>query len=255
MGDAATIVDDVLADHPLAGFSLGVVTRDGLTDTVLRGVATSERQVGLDTVFRIGSVTKTMTALALLRQWEAGRFDLDDPVNDHLPGLELVGKPGWAAPTIRHLLTHTAGIGELSAWSDVRRPMVGLAIPVGRRGHECRGALRRSFAPRRRTRHEMGVREPRLQRARVSRRDAERRAVCRPHALGAVRAPRHGRHRRHAHRPRRRSARDGVRQPPERSRVAQGHGHRDPAGRVRVLDVARHGRVTPPRCSTVGTVS
>ena len=132
MGDAATIVDDVLADHPLAGFSLGVVTRDGLTDTVLRGVATSERQVGLDTVFRIGSVTKTMTALALLRQWEAGRFDLDDPVNDHLPGLELVGKPGWAAPTIRHLLTHTAGIGELSAWSDVRRPMVGLAIPVGR---------------------------------------------------------------------------------------------------------------------------
>ena len=60
-------------------------------------------------MFRIGSVTKTMTALALLRQWEAGRFDLDDPVNDHLSGLELVGRPGWAAPTIRHLLTHTAG--------------------------------------------------------------------------------------------------------------------------------------------------
>ena len=114
MGDAAAIVDGVLADHPLAGISLGVVTRDGLTDTVLRGIATvTTARSTLDTVFRIGSVTKTMTALALLRQWEAGRFDLDDPVNDHLPDLELVGRPGWRAPTIRHLLTHTAGIGEL----------------------------------------------------------------------------------------------------------------------------------------------
>ena len=131
MGDAGAIVDGVLAEHPLAGISLGVVTRDGLGETVLRGIATDDRAVTLDTVFRIGSVTKTMTALALLRQWEAGRFDLDDPVNDHLSGLELVGRPGWRAPTIRQLLTHTAGIGELAAWSDLRRPMIGLACPPG----------------------------------------------------------------------------------------------------------------------------
>ena len=117
--------------YPLAGLSLGVVTREGLTDSVQRGIATDDRAVELDTVFRIGSVTKTMTALALLQQWEAGRFDLDDPVNDHLVGLELVGRPEWRAPTFRHLLTHTGGIGELSAWSDLRRPMFGLATPVG----------------------------------------------------------------------------------------------------------------------------
>ncbi len=131
MGDAQAIVDGVLADYPLAGLSLGVVTREGLTDSVQRGIATDDRAVELDTVFRIGSVTKTMTALALLQQWEAGRFDLDDPVNDHLVDLELVGRPEWRAPTFRHLLTHTAGIGELSAWSDLRRPMFGLATPVG----------------------------------------------------------------------------------------------------------------------------
>ena len=108
MGDAQAIVDGVLADYPLAGLSLGVVTREGLTDSVQRGVATDDRAVELDTVFRIGSVTKTMTALALLQQWEAGRFDLDDPVNDHLVDLELVGRPEWRAPTFRHLLTHTA---------------------------------------------------------------------------------------------------------------------------------------------------
>ena len=63
-------------------------------------------------------------------------------------------------------------------------------------------------------------------------------------------------------RPRRRSARDGVRQPPERSRVAQGHGHRDPAGRVvfsTLPDMARyaaalldggHGVVKPDTLTT-----
>ena len=40
MGDAGAIVDGVLAEHPLAGISLGVVTRDGLGETVLRGIAT-----------------------------------------------------------------------------------------------------------------------------------------------------------------------------------------------------------------------
>ncbi len=131
MGDAQAIVDGVLAAYPLAGLSLGVVTREGLTESVQRGIARDVRPIELDTVFRIGSVTKTMTALALLQQWDAGRFDLDDPVNDHLVDLELVGRPEWRAATFRHLLTHTAGIGELAAWSDLRRPMFGLATPVG----------------------------------------------------------------------------------------------------------------------------
>jgi len=60
------------------------------------------------TVFRIGSVTKMMTAAALLQQVEAGRIGLDDPVTDHVPELELAGP--WTADliTVRHLLTHTS---------------------------------------------------------------------------------------------------------------------------------------------------
>jgi CubicO group peptidase (beta-lactamase class C family) len=131
MGEAAAIVDEVLAAHALAGLSLGVVTRDGLAETVLHGIASPGRPIERDTVFRIGSVTKTMTALALLQQWEEGAFELDDPANDYLRGLELVGRPGWRPVTIRQLLTHTAGIGELAAWSDLRRPMGGLAIAAG----------------------------------------------------------------------------------------------------------------------------
>jgi CubicO group peptidase (beta-lactamase class C family) len=131
MTDAAAIVDEVLAEHAHAGLALAVVTPEGMGETVLRGVAGPDRPVGLDTVFRIGSVTKTMTALALLRQWEAGRFGLDDPVNDHLRDLRLEGRAEWRPATIGHLLTHTAGIGELSRWSDLRRPLMGLGAPVG----------------------------------------------------------------------------------------------------------------------------
>jgi CubicO group peptidase (beta-lactamase class C family) len=128
--DTGRIVDEVLAEQALAGLALAVVDRNGVVEHVTRGVSAPGRAITRDTVFRIGSVTKTMTAVALLRQWEDGRFDLDDPVNDHLKQLELVGRPGWRPATIRHLLTHTAGIGELASWRDLRRPMFGLGLKV-----------------------------------------------------------------------------------------------------------------------------
>ena len=131
MTDLDQIVDAVLARHPLAGLSIGVVSRDGLGATAMRGVAGAGRPVDIDTVFRIGSVTKTMTALAVVRLYETGRVGLDDPVNDHLNGLSLVGRPRWRPATIRHLLTHTAGIGELAAWRDVLTRMGGLAVRPG----------------------------------------------------------------------------------------------------------------------------
>jgi len=70
--------------------------------------------VTADTVFRIMSISKTFTAVALMQLWEQGKFQLDDPINQHLKGIR-VEHPDLNAPpiTIRHLLTHTSGIGEL----------------------------------------------------------------------------------------------------------------------------------------------
>ncbi|MGW1226295.1 serine hydrolase domain-containing protein [Streptomyces sp. NPDC002530] len=59
---------------------------------------------------RVGSVTKTFTAAAVLQQAEAGRIDLDAPVGGYLPGL-LPGERG-AAITVRMLLDHTSGLPE-----------------------------------------------------------------------------------------------------------------------------------------------
>jgi len=68
--------------------------------------------VDADAIFRIGSVTKQMTAAALMQQVELGRVDLDAPVTDYIPELEIGGK--WPANriTVRHALTHTTGFPD-----------------------------------------------------------------------------------------------------------------------------------------------
>jgi CubicO group peptidase (beta-lactamase class C family) len=60
---------------------------------------------------------------------EEGRVGLDDPVNEHLRSFRVEG-PG-APVTIRHLLTHTGGLGELRRWTDLVRPTIGLAAKLG----------------------------------------------------------------------------------------------------------------------------
>jgi CubicO group peptidase (beta-lactamase class C family) len=69
-----------------------------------------------DTLMLWMSATKPVTAVAVAQQWERGRLDLDDPVARHVPEF---GAKGKEQITIRHLLTHTAGIRALAGkWED-----------------------------------------------------------------------------------------------------------------------------------------
>ncbi len=74
----------------------------------------------LDSVFRIASMTKSFTALAILKLRDEGRLSLEDPVVKHIPGFASVALPTRdSAPiTIRQLLTHGAGFAEDNAWGD-----------------------------------------------------------------------------------------------------------------------------------------
>ncbi len=58
----------------------------------------------LDQQYRIGSITKTFVAVALMQLRDAGRLHLTDPVGDHVPGTPFADR------TIAQLLTHTGGI-------------------------------------------------------------------------------------------------------------------------------------------------
>lgn len=87
--------------------------RDG--DQVWRGAAgvadvSTGRPVTADMRHRVGSITKTFTAAAVLQQVESGRIGLDAPVGRYLP--ELVPGERGAAITVRMLLNHTSGLAE-----------------------------------------------------------------------------------------------------------------------------------------------
>jgi CubicO group peptidase (beta-lactamase class C family) len=107
----------------------------------------SNTPVTEDTVFRIASITKTFTATAVMQLWEQGLVDLDAAANDYLRTYRLIpAKASWRPATVRHLLTHTAGISEQVPRSGLLRPDFGESVKVGRPvpslAEYYRGALR-----------------------------------------------------------------------------------------------------------------
>ncbi len=108
-------IEKILNRWPAVGLAVSVV-RDGiLVSFSNHGVADirSNTPVTEDTVFRIGSITKTFTAVAVMQLQEQRLVDLDAPANDYLRGFQLVPtKVNWRPATVRHLLTHTAGVPE-----------------------------------------------------------------------------------------------------------------------------------------------
>jgi CubicO group peptidase (beta-lactamase class C family) len=108
-------VDEILNRWPAVGLAVGAI-RDGRLESFhAHGLADigSNTPITQDTVFRIGSITKTVTAVAVMQIWERGLVDLDAPANDYLRTYQLVpAKPNWRPATVRHLLTHTAGVPE-----------------------------------------------------------------------------------------------------------------------------------------------
>jgi len=108
------LVQEQIGRTRVPGFALGLL-RDGEEFTAGFGVTNLNHPlpVDADTLFQIGSITKTLTATAAMRLVDDGRLDLDAPVRHYLPDLRLADADAEARVTARHLLTHTAGwIGD-----------------------------------------------------------------------------------------------------------------------------------------------
>ena len=133
---AGALVDRCTAlfdSQRLPGLAVAVVRRGAEPEYALFGNADVERRwpVTADTVFRIGSVGKTMTAIAVLQLVEAGRVGLDDAVNKHLRSFAITAVAGARDVTVKDLLTHTGGLGPLRRTTDLVRPLTGLAAGIG----------------------------------------------------------------------------------------------------------------------------
>ncbi|MFN8441116.1 MAG: serine hydrolase domain-containing protein [Caldilineaceae bacterium] len=62
-----------------------------------------------DTLFQIGSTSKTVTATAAMRLVEAGKLDLDKPIRHYLPNFRMQDRQAAEQATLRHCFTHTGG--------------------------------------------------------------------------------------------------------------------------------------------------
>jgi len=147
-------VDNILNRHPAVGLAVGVVRDGALESFYAHGLAdiASNTPVTQDTVFRIGSITKTITAIAVLQLSEQGLGDLDAPANQYLRAYKLVpAKVHFRPATVRHLLTHTAGISEQVPRSGLLRRDYGETVKLGRQipslAEYYRGGLRLEAEP------------------------------------------------------------------------------------------------------------
>jgi CubicO group peptidase (beta-lactamase class C family) len=147
-------IDGILNRWPAVGLAVGVVRGGRLGFFRGHGLADVASRVPIteDTVFRIASITKTVTAIAVMQLWEHGAVDLEAPANNYLRAYQLLpAKAGFRPATVRHLLTHTAGIPEELRPSDAVRADFGesfrLSRPLPSLAEFYRGGIRLAAEP------------------------------------------------------------------------------------------------------------
>lgn len=127
--DAARVhaaAGQALEEYHVPGLAVGVVSGDELVYAEGFGHADIESGRRQDPALRqrIGSITKTMTALCAMALVDEGRLSIDDGLVGHIPELTFHGD--GASVRVRHLLTHTSGIGEVAMPEDARETVTTL---------------------------------------------------------------------------------------------------------------------------------
>ena len=102
-------------------FRSGLVVDGKLVYKSSGGYANLEQKIpaSSSSMFRIASMSKSFTALAILQLRDQGKLHLDDPVQMYIPAMKNQGLTKDAPViTIRHLMSHSAGFPEDNPWGD-----------------------------------------------------------------------------------------------------------------------------------------
>jgi CubicO group peptidase (beta-lactamase class C family) len=93
---------------------LALMLAEGGQPAYFKGFGQRDRAAGLPvtehTLFGIGSITKSFTAVAIMQLQEAGRLSVEDPLGRHVPELDIAGMKGANPIRLSHLLAHTSGM-------------------------------------------------------------------------------------------------------------------------------------------------
>ena len=112
-------LEEMVARKEVAGAVTVVVSKDRVLGVECAGLAdlASQRPMTPDAMFWIASMTKPLTAAALLMLQDEGRLRVTDPVAKYLPEFEGLKTPSGrpANLTIQQVMTHTSGLGEADA--------------------------------------------------------------------------------------------------------------------------------------------
>jgi CubicO group peptidase (beta-lactamase class C family) len=107
-------LDEFIARHMretgAPGMTLALANRDGLIRVSTYGFADTKTKARVEpeTMFEIGSISKSFVALALLQLRDEGKLDLNKPVIEYVPWVKISSK--FEPVTTHHLLSHTAGL-------------------------------------------------------------------------------------------------------------------------------------------------
>jgi CubicO group peptidase (beta-lactamase class C family) len=106
-------VERQIGELHIPGLALGIVEGDQIVHLKGFGVAGSDgRPVTPQTPFPIGKLSKTFTTLAVMQLVEAGKLDLNAPIQRYLPSFRVADEAASARITVRHLLTQTSGLSH-----------------------------------------------------------------------------------------------------------------------------------------------
>lgn len=106
-----SLLDDLAKKHAVPGASLAVLANGEIT-TAVTGVTHVETQapVGVNTLFQIGSTTKTYTATLVMQLVDEGLLELDQPASEVVKGFRFGSDEEGRRVTVRQLLAHTSGL-------------------------------------------------------------------------------------------------------------------------------------------------
>ena len=112
--EVPTHISAAVDSHEVAGAVTLIVTREGVAqlEAVGKSNIESDQPMNPDAIFWIASMTKPVTATAILILQQEGKLSVDEPVSKYIPELgQLKGPDGKpAVVTLKHLLTHTSGM-------------------------------------------------------------------------------------------------------------------------------------------------
>ena len=118
--DLAEQIPPLLKQHKVEGASVALIDHGRVASTLGFGLASVKQQIPVTprTLFNVGSISKPLTAVAVLQLTGQRTLDLDAPVERYLGGWRL--PPSSFDPqgvTLRRILSHTAGLSIAGVWT------------------------------------------------------------------------------------------------------------------------------------------